>query len=65
MTARNATADLHQHPDGACLFYEPGQLAIRDEDDSISTVGIGPEGLRALAYRLMALAELIDDPGSE
>lgn len=60
MSPRTVTADLHQHPDGACLYYEPGLLAIRDEDDSISTIGIAPQGLSTLAYRLLALAALAE-----
>lgn len=53
---------LHQHPDGdGQLEYIPGALvASNDLDATVAVVRIGPAGLRAVAARLLSLADLTE-----
>ena len=56
---------LYRHPDGAELLYSSnGRLIIteawdNDSEDS-AAIDIGPVGLKALAHRLLALAQEVE-----
>ncbi|ENO79690.1 hypothetical protein [Thauera sp. 63] len=53
---------IYQHPDGqGCIEFDGGSLiAANDLDATVTRILIGPDGLRDLAYRLGALADVID-----
>lgn len=47
--------------DGHYVFFEHGKLTIADEpEDSFSSIALSPQGLRLLAKRLAALADLVE-----
>lgn len=52
---------LYQHPEGGRIWFTGTSLGITEtfDDDSdceVSAVHIGPAGLKALGYKLLALA---------
>ncbi len=53
---------LFDHPDGrGCIEFHAGKLIVSNEDsDTSTTVLIGPGGMRDLARRLDALADVLD-----
>ncbi len=53
---------LFDHPDGkGTIEFHAGRLIVSNEDsDTETTVLIGPGGLRDLAFRLNALADVLD-----
>lgn len=53
---------IFDHPDGkGTIEFHAGNLIVSNEDnDTSTTVLIGPDGMRDLARRLAALADVLD-----
>lgn len=52
---------LYQHPEGGHIWFTDTRLGITEtfDDDSdceVAAIHIGPAGLKALGYKLLALA---------
>jgi hypothetical protein len=52
---------LYQHPEGGAIWFNGTHLGITQpfDDDSgeeVAAIHIGPAGLKALGYKLLALA---------